>query len=93
MTKKDLAELISIEFDISKIKAETIITFLFQNITDNLSKGDKVSISGFGKFLINKRGAREGRNPATGEKIKIKASNSLKFKIAKKLKNEINKYY
>ena len=58
---------------------------------DELSKGEKVSVAGFGVFKISERAAREGRNPQTGETIKIAASKSVSFKAGTALKEEVNK--
>lgn len=59
-------------------------------ITEALKAGDEVSISGFGKFSVTERAAREGRNPATGQAIHIESSKSPKFKAAKALKDAVN---
>ena len=58
---------------------------------DELSKGEKVSVAGFGVFKISERAARDGRNPQTGETIKIAASKSVSFKAGTALKEEVNK--
>ena len=55
-----------------------------------LAKGDKIQINGFGTFSVNRRAEREGHNPATGEKIKIAATNVVKFKAGKALKDLVN---
>lgn len=59
-------------------------------ITEALKNGEEVSLTGFGKFSVTERAAREGRNPATGETIQIAASKSPKFKAAKALKDAVN---
>ena len=59
-------------------------------ITEALANGDEVSLTGFGKFSVTERAAREGRNPQTGEAIQIAASKSPKFKAGKALKDMIN---
>jgi DNA-binding protein HU-beta len=59
-------------------------------ITDALKKGDTVSVVGFGTFSVRERAAREGRNPRTGETIKIKASKNPAFKAGKALKDAVN---
>jgi DNA-binding protein HU-beta len=58
--------------------------------SDKLTSGDKIQLNGFGSFEVTKRAAREGHNPATGQKIKIPAKNVVKFKAAKALKDSIN---
>ncbi len=67
-----------------------IINLSFDLFKDELAKGEKVSVSGFGVFKISERSAREGRNPQTGEKIKIAASKSVSFKAGTELKTKIN---
>lgn len=57
---------------------------------EELAKGNKISVSGFGTFDISERAEREGRNPQTGETIKIAASKSVKFKAGKELKEKVN---
>ena len=63
---------------------------MFDQITTAIKKGEEVSINGFGKFVVVEKAAREGLNPATGEKIKIKASKAPKFKASKTLKDLVN---
>lgn len=58
--------------------------------SEALTKGEKIQINGFGTFEVTKRAAREGHNPATGEKIKIPAKNVVKFKAGKALKDAVN---
>lgn len=91
MSKKELAKQIAEQFsDISKSYSEEITNFIFDKIKETLVTGKEVSIVGFGKFFVIKRAARNGRNPATGETIKILASKAVKFKSAKHLKNILN---
>ncbi|AJM71862.1 HU family DNA-binding protein [Mycoplasma yeatsii] len=90
MTKKDLIDEIIINENISKADAEKVVNRLFEAISNHLISGKEVSVAGFGKFSISERAAREGINPSTGEKIKISASKSAKFKPAKQLKESLN---
>ena len=60
-------------------------------ISKGLKKGDRVQIPGFGSFVVSKRAARKGRNPATGATITIKASKNVRFKAGKELKEALNK--
>jgi DNA-binding protein HU-beta len=69
--------------DISKAKAKEIVTGVFFAIADAARRGDEVAINGFGKFSVKERPAREGRNPRTGEVLKIAASKSIAFKMSK----------
>jgi len=62
---------------------------VFSSITNALKKGDAVTVVGFGTFKVTKRKARKGRNPQTGEEIKIKASKALKFTSGKSLKEAV----
>lgn len=90
MTKTELIEKISADAGISKADAAKVVNSFLGNITTELKKKDgKVSLIGFGTFSKVRRSARKGRNPQTGEAIKIKASNSVKFKPGKKLKDSI----
>ncbi|MBR3311568.1 MAG: HU family DNA-binding protein [Solobacterium sp.] len=89
LTKKDLAEKLAADKEMSKKDAAEVVNYVFGEITDALKKGAEVSINGFGKFEVVKKKARTGLNPATGEKIKIKASKAPKFKASKTLKDEV----
>ena len=90
MTKKDIAAKIAEKFDTTKTHAEECVNCVFECITDGLVKGEEISIAGFGKFVTVERAARTGRNPRTGESIKIAASTAAKFKVSKTLKDKIN---
>lgn len=85
MNKGDLIEAISKGADLSKADADRALNATLEAITKTLKKGDKVTIPGFGTFSISKRAARTGRNPATGETIKIKAKKTPKFKAGSAL--------
>ncbi|KAF5301850.1 hypothetical protein FQR65_LT19182 [Abscondita terminalis] len=91
MTKKELFEKLSNEFNSSKSDAEKQVNFIFDEITKCLVNGEEVNISGFGKFVTAERAAREGVNPATGAKIQIAATTVAKFKVAKQLKEAVAK--
>jgi DNA-binding protein HU-beta len=79
----ELADAVAEAHDISKAKAKEIVTSVFASIIEAAKAGDEVAISGFGRFAIKERPAREGRNPRTGETLKIPASKSLGFKMSK----------
>ena len=90
MTKSELVEKMAKEASISKSAANVALNSFIDGITKALKKkGGKVTLVGFGTFSKVRRKARKGRNPQTGEAIKIKASNSVKFKPGKKLKDAI----
>ncbi|MDM8536588.1 HU family DNA-binding protein [Desulfobacterales bacterium HSG17] len=90
MTKAELIDQMAKDAGISKTAADTAIKSLVDGIVESLKKKDgKVSLVGFGTFSKVHRKARKGRNPQTGEEIKIKASNAVKFKPGKNLKDAI----
>ncbi|AOG60215.1 DNA-binding protein HU-beta [Spiroplasma helicoides] len=91
MTKKELSEKLSSEFNTSKSDAEKMVGFIFDTITQSLVKQEEVAIAGFGKFVSAERAAREGVNPSTGAKIQIPATKVAKFKVAKQLKEAVAK--
>jgi DNA-binding protein HU-beta len=89
MTKADLVERMAKDAKISKKAAETALDSFMLSVRDTLRKGKRVSLVGFGTFAVGRRAARSGRNPQTGEKIKIKASKVPKFKAGKALKDAV----
>ena len=91
MNKSELVEAMAKKADLSKKDAAAALDAFTETITGALKKGDKVTLIGFGTFEVAKRAAREGKNPQTGEKIKIKASKAPKFKAGKALKDTVNK--
>ncbi len=89
MTKSELVAAIASKADISKAAAEKALNAFIASVTEALKKGDKVALVGFGTFEVVKRAARKGRNPRTGQEIKIKASKAPKFRPGKGLKKAI----
>lgn len=89
MNKSELIEHIATEADISKAAAARALEALVGGIERTLKKGGTVSLMGFGSFSVTKRAAREGRNPRTGETIKIKARKAPKFTPGKAFKDAI----
>ena len=90
MTKAELVEKMAKDAGISKVAAQTALNSFMDCVTKSLKKKDgKVTLVGFGTFSKVRRKARKGRNPQTGEPIKIKASNVVKFKPGKKLRDSI----
>ncbi len=90
MKKPDLVEVVMKAADIEvKKQALAAVDAIFDSIVKALSKGEDVSIPGFGVFRVSKRAAREGINPRTGEKIQIPASIKPKFRAAKALKEAV----
>lgn len=89
MTKGELATIISEKAQISKKDAENVLKAFTDIVGNELKKGEKVQLVGFGTFETVERAAREGRNPQTGATVQIKASKSPKFKAGKALKDII----
>jgi DNA-binding protein HU-beta len=89
MTKEELIAKAAQDAGISKTQATSALKSILASIEKALKKGDKVSLVGFGTFSVTKRAARKGRNPATGQEIKIPAANIPKFKPGKKLKDAV----
>src|ERR671916_3446772 len=90
MNKNDLIDALIEEHDLTKSFARELVDSVFGSITNAAQKGEEVSIFGFGKFRVSERGARKGRNPQTGEAIKIAASKRLKFEPARAMKTALN---
>lgn len=91
MKKSEMIEAIAKKADVTKADAEKVFNATFDLFKDELAKGEKVSVAGFGVFKISERAAREGRNPATGEPMKIAASKGVSFKAGTALKEVVNK--
>ena len=90
MKKAELVEAVATKAGLTKADADRAVKALCEVIEGVLKKGDKVALPGFGTFSVAKRAAREGRNPQTGETVKIKASKTAKFKQASALKDALN---
>ena len=90
MTKAELIEAMAKDANISKVAASSALNSFLTNVTKALKKKDgKVTLVGFGTFQKTRRKARKGRNPQTGETMKIKARNVVKFKPGKKLRDAV----
>ena len=87
VTKKTLAEDLAAKYGMTKKDAAEAVNYVFEEISTVLKKGGEANINGFGKFSVAKRAARTGLNPATGEKIKIKATKAPKFRASKTVKD------
>jgi len=90
VNKNDLVATVASQADLSKSDATRAVDCVFDAITDALKSGTEVRLVGFGTFSVSRRKASEGRNPRTGEKIQIPASNQPKFKAGKGLKDSVN---
>ncbi len=89
MNKSELVDLVAEKTEMSKKDSEKAVKAVLDSITEGLTRGDKVQLVGFGTFEVRSRKEREGRNPATGEKIKIKALKVPAFKPGKALKEKV----
>lgn len=91
MKKSEMIEALAKETGLTKADVEKVFNGTFNLFKDELAKGNNVAVAGFGTFKISERAARTGRNPQTGETIKIKASKSVGFKAGSALKEIVNK--
>jgi len=89
MNRAELIELIADKAELTKVTATRALDALLESVTFSLKKGDPVVLVNFGTFVIKQRAAREGRNPQTGQKIKIKAAKIVGFKAGKALKEAV----
>ncbi len=90
MTKAEFIDQVADRASLSKKDASEAVDAVLETIEDALKRGSDVVFSGFGKFSVSDRAAREGRNPATGEKIKIAATKVPKFSAGAALKKAVN---
>ena len=90
MNKNDLIDAIATDADLSKASAGRALDAALTAVISSLSKGDSVSLVGFGTFSVKARAARQGRNPRTGDAIQIAASNTPGFKAGKALRDAVN---
>lgn len=89
MNKSELIDLVAEKTGMSKKDGEKAVKAVLDSIAESMAKGQKVQLVGFGTFEVRSRKEREGRNPATGEKIKIKALKVPAFKPGKALKEQV----
>ncbi|MBT4983953.1 MAG: HU family DNA-binding protein [Ilumatobacter sp.] len=90
MTKAEMIDAVSTASGVSKADAERTLGAFFDFVVTETKKGEKVAWAGFGSFSTTQRAAREGRNPQTGEPVKIKASTAMKFTASSTLKQALN---
>ena len=90
MNKAELVAAIAEKTELSKKDSEKALKAFIEVVTDELAKGEKVQLVGFGTFEVAQRAAREGRNPQSGEVMSIPASKAPKFKAGKALKDTVN---
>lgn len=89
MTKAELISKIAEDAGLTKATAGVALEAFLEGVTKTLKAGDKLTLVGFGTFSVSKRAARKGRNPFTGEEIKIKAKKVAKFKASKELSGKL----
>ncbi len=89
MNKSDLVQSVAEKSGLTKKESFSAVDAMLEAISEGLAKGDKVQLIGFGTFEVRSRQAREGRNPATGETMKIEASKVPAFKAGKALKENV----
>ncbi len=90
MNKAELIEAIASKAGLSKADAKKALDAFVEATSDALKKGDRVALVGFGSFSVSERGARTGRNPQTGQPIKIAAKKVVKFKAGSELASKVN---
>ena len=90
MNKSELVAAMAEKTELSKKDSEKALKAFVDVVTEELKKGEKIQLVGFGTFEVTERAAREGRNPLTGKPMKIKASKAPKFKAGKALKEAVN---
>ena len=89
VTLRNIAAKLAEDHEMSKKQSETILNDMVSLLVRHLKKGDRIRIGGLGILQVRKRAARMGRNPATGEQIKIKASKKVAFRASKELKEAV----
>jgi len=90
MNKTELIDAMAADAGITKAAAKKALESFLGNVEGSLKKGNRVSLVGFGSWSVSRRNAREGRNPQTGQTIKIAAKNVVKFKAGTELSNAVN---
>ena len=90
MNTSDIIDAVAADSNLTKAQAKTIVDGVFKAVADAAAKGEEVSIPGFGKFKVQAKPARTGRNPSTGAAIQIAASKKVAFTPAKQLKDAVN---
>ena len=89
ITKKDISDLIADDVDLTKLKTEEVFDKIIEVIVNQVKEGNEVGLVGFGTFRVQQRKERQGRNPQTGESIKIKASRTPAFRAGKGFKEAV----
>ncbi len=90
MTKSELIAQLAEGAELSKKRAEDVVSCVLKTMTEALIKGDRIEIRGFGSFSTKEYRARKGRNPKTGEEVDVKAKRAIHFKVGKELRERVN---
>ena len=90
MNKSELVEALANRKDLTYKKSEEIVNIVFDSMTETLARGDRIEIRGFGSFVVKDYKAYVGRNPKTGEIIKVKPKRLPFFKVGKELRERVN---
>ncbi|HON59324.1 MAG TPA: HU family DNA-binding protein [Smithella sp.] len=90
MNKSDLIEALSTKLNLTEKKAVDVVNLIFKGFTDELKKNGRIEIRGFGSFVVKEYGSYTGRNPKTGEKIKVEPKKLPFFKVGKELKARVD---
>ena len=91
MTKADIINKVAMGTGLTKVETEAVLDGIIHSIAESLKHGERVDIRGFGSFLVKQRSARDARNPATREIVKLKERYVPSFKVSKLLKETVNK--
>ena len=91
MTKLDIVNEVAGMTGLSKVEVDVVVEGIMVCISDSLKRGERVDLRGFGSFIVKHKAAREARNPATNEIIKLKERHIPSFKVSKILKEVVNK--
>jgi len=92
VTRQDLIDKLSRENELTKAKSKKVVNQVFQSMTDTLAQGGRVEIRGFRSFRVKKYRANKGRNPRSGETVKVKAKKLPFFKVGSELRERVNNY-
>ena len=90
MNKSELIETIADEIDMTKPQTASVLNTILETMTDKLGQGESIELRGFGSFTVKQYGSYEGRNPKTGEKVRIKPKKLPQFKVGKNLREAVN---
>jgi integration host factor subunit beta len=90
MTKSHLIRLLATQRNISTADSQTVVETIFESIAEALERGDKAELRGFGTFGLKERRARDGRNPKTGESVKVEAKRVMYFKAGKEMRERVD---